>query len=240
MPHTKMTLPQLVRYLHLPETQIKKLVSRGDIPSRRIDGELVFSRNDVNRWLEQKIGVSDNSELKEVEKALDKSSPDGSTDEDITIAGLIPEGAVAIPLQARTRDSAIREMIKLASSTGLLWDAEIMFEAVRAREELHSTALDNGIALLHSRQPLPNILGDTFISLGILPSGIAFGGNFGGITDILFLICSIDDRIHLRILTRLSRLLKLDGFIEGLREQETEKGIRKWIQQNEQRLAGGS
>jgi PTS system nitrogen regulatory IIA component len=233
-----MTLPQLVRYLHLPEAQVKKLVARDEIPSRRVNGELVFSRNDVHRWLEEKIGISDNNELKEVETALDNSIPAGTTEDAVSLNSLIPENAVAVPLQAKTRDSAIRSMIQLAAKTGLLWDTEIMFDAVKAREELHSTALDNGIALLHSRQPLPNILGDTFICIGILPGGIHFGGgNFGGITDILFLICSVDDRIHLRILTRLSRLLKIDGFIEGLREQETEQGIRRWIQENEESIA---
>lgn len=237
MAHTNMTMAQLSRYLHLPEAQVKKLVDKGAIPSRRVNGELVFSRDEVHRWLEHRIGVSDDTELVRVEEALDRSVPAGTVEENVRLCELIPPGAVAIPLRAKTRDSAIRSMVDLAMGTGLLWDAAAMTEAIKAREELHSTALGNGVALLHSRRPLTNILGDSFISIGILPSGIPFGGGFSNMTDIFFLICSMDDRTHLRILTRLSRLLTMPGFIDDLRALEDETGVRDLIESMEQSIS---
>ncbi|MDR2440118.1 MAG: PTS sugar transporter subunit IIA [Planctomycetaceae bacterium] len=233
MPHSNLTLAQLTRYLHLPETQVRKLVDRNAIPSRRVNGELVFSREEVHRWLEKQIGVSDESELGWVEDALDRSVPAGGDEELVTISELIPPEAVAIPLIAKTRDSVIRSMIQLAVGTGLLWDGEIMTNAVKEREDLHSTALENGVALLHSRRPLPSILGDTFIVLGILSKGIPFGGGFNNLTDIFFLICSMEDRIHLRILTRLSRLLAYPDFLTKLRESENEITIRELLKTTE-------
>lgn len=236
MPHTTLNLAQLARYLHIPEPQVRKLVERGSIPGRRVNGEWTFSREEVHRWLEHRIGVSDEKELVRVEEALDRTVPPGS-DEEVRLATLIPEGAIAIPLDARTRDSVIRSMIRLAEGTGLLWDAKAMAEAVKEREELHSTALDNGVALLHSRRPLQNILGDTFIVLGISPNGIPFGGGFDNLTDIFFLICSMDDRVHLRILTRLSRmLLTVPNFVSDLRNCENEHAVRTLIARTEAEL----
>ena len=235
MPST-MNLSQLSRYLHLPEPQVKKLVDRGEIPCRRIGGEAVFSREEVHHWLEQRIGVSDGAELAQVEAALDQSVPVGAVEETVSIAALIPVGAVALPLRAKTRDSVIRSMVSLGIETGLLWDGSAMTEAIKAREELHSTALGNGVALLHSRRPMPSILGDTFIALGIIPGGIPFGGGYNNYTDIFFLICSTDDRVHLRILTRLSRLLALPEFIDRLREQESESALRELIAEAENGL----
>ena len=75
MPHSNLNLQQLSRYLHLPDAQIRKLVDKGAIPSRRVGGELVFSRDEVHRWLEQRIGVSGEAELVQVEAALIKSAP---------------------------------------------------------------------------------------------------------------------------------------------------------------------
>ena len=228
MPHTNLTLQQLSRYLHLPDAQIRKLVDKGAIPSRRVNGELVFSRDEVNRWLERRIGISDEEELAQVEEALTKSMLPGTVEKAVLLVSLIPDGAIALPLLAKTRDSVIRSMVQLAGSTGLLWDTGIMSEAVKAREDLHTTALDNGVALLHPRRPMPNILGDTFLVLGLAPSGIPFGGSLG-LTDIFFLICSMDDRVHLRILTRLSRMLTYPDFLKRLRGTSSEFEVRELI-----------
>ena len=220
-----MNLQQLSRYLHLPDAQVRKLVDNGAIPSRRVNGELVFSRDEVHRWLEKRIGVSDEEELIQVEEALTKSMPPEMMEGEFSLAALIPPGAIALPLKAKTRDSVIRSMVKLAGSTGLLWDTDVMAEAVKVREDLHTTALDNGVALLHPRRPMPSLLGDTFLTLGIVPSGIPFGGASGW-TDVFFLICSMDDRVHLRILTRLSRVLTSSDFLRRLRESSDEFVVR--------------
>ena len=228
MPHTNLNLQQLSRFLHLPDGQIRKLVDKGAIPSRRVNGELVFSREEVHRWLERRIGVSGEEELVQVEASLTKLIPPEAEEDKISLAALIPEGATALPLLAKTRDSVIRSMVQLAGSTGLLWDTDAMTEAVKAREELHTTALDNGVALLHPRRPMPSLLGDSFLTLGIVPSGVPFGGA-SGLTDVFFLICSMDDRIHLRILTRLSRMLTYSDFLKRLRCASSELEIRELI-----------
>src|SRR5262249_59040295 len=98
---------------------------------------------------------------------------------------LLPE-AIAIPLAARTRNSVIKEMVELAAKTGFLWDPAEMAEAVQARESLHPTALDNGVALLHPRRPLGHTLARPFLALGRTSSGIPFGSGSGHLTDGLF------------------------------------------------------
>jgi PTS system nitrogen regulatory IIA component len=236
MAHTNLTLQQLSRYLHLPDAQIRKLVDKGAIPSRRVNGELVFSREEVNHWLERRIGVSDEEELAKVEAALIKSIPPGTMEDDISLASLIPAGAIALPLAAKTRDSVIRSMVQLAGSTGLLWDNDAMSEAVKAREELHTTALDNGVALLHPRRPMPSLLGDSLVVLGVVPSGVPFGGATG-LTDVFFLICSMDDRVHLRILTRLSRMLTHPAFLNRLRESGSESDVRELMMEVERAIS---
>ena len=129
--------------------------------------------------------------------------------------------AVAVPLDARTRGSVIREMCKLAASTGLLWDADVMAEAVQARESLHPTALENGVALLHPRRPQTSILADSFVALGISQQPIPFGNTSGHLTDIFFLICSTDDQVHLRILARLARLVGDEVLLTMLRSAQS-------------------
>ncbi len=196
---------QLAAYLHLTPDQVSKLASRGTLPARRISGQWRFSESDVHHWLEEKIGASDAEGLGKMEAFLDRHAR--VDDEQGSLADYLPIDAIQIPLQARTRGSVIREMCQLAANTGLLWDAAGMAEAVAAREDLHPTALESGVALLHPRRPQSTILAEPILALGITGQPLPFGNKSGHLTDVFFLICSTDDRTHLRILARLSRLL---------------------------------
>jgi len=228
MSHSTLDFSELVHYLHLHESKVKKLVDRGGIPGRKVKGEWQFSLPEVNHWLEQRIGVSGDDELADIESQFDRTVPN-DTQQTIEIANLLPLEAIAVPLLAKTKESAIRSMTQLAVETGLLWDGDKMADALRKREELHSTALDNGIAILHPRRPMPNILAETFLAIGIAPSGIPFGGGFDNLTDIFFLLCSMDDQIHLRILARLSRILTVPNFLPTLRSLETPAQVKQLI-----------
>lgn len=204
-------IAELASYLHLTPQQVERLVTRGKLPSRRVGGEWRFSRAEIHHWMEEQMGVLDDVELAQLEDSLARNS-----ESELRLADLLMPEAIAIPLVARTRDSVIRAMVKLASELGLLWDEEKMAQAIRQREELESTALDCGVALLHPRRPQSNILGDSFVALGVTGTGIAFGGS-RHLTDVFFLIASMDDRTHLRSLARLSRLLSVPSFLDNLR-----------------------
>jgi PTS system nitrogen regulatory IIA component len=112
-------------------------------------------------------------------------------------------------------------MCNLAASTGLLWDASEMAQAVSAREALHPTALENGVALLHPRRPQTSILSDSLVALGITTQPFPFGNTAGHQTDVFFLICSTDDQIHLRILARLARLVSDEVLLTMLRSVQS-------------------
>ena len=207
-------LHELAAYLHLSPQQVERLVNRDQIPGRRVGGQWRFSRAEVHHWLEEQMGVVDDEALLRMEGQLREgaTNPAGQT-----LRSLLPPEAIAVPLLARTRNSAITAMCELAAGTGLLWDAQTMAEAVRQREELHTTALENGVALLHPRRPLTNALAQPLLALGITSRGIPFGGG-GVLTDVFFLICSTGDRSHLRTLARLSRMIATGTFVEELRQ----------------------
>lgn len=222
----------LAAYLHITPDRVLKLATQGKLPGRRIGGGWRFSEAEIHHWLEERIGASDEEGLQHVEAALHRAGRDQSS---WSIATLCPIERIAAPLQVRTRSSAIRDMCQLATAGGLLWDAATMAQAVLAREELHPTALDNGVALLHPRRPQSSVLADTVVALGICPQPIAFAST-GQLTDIFFLICSYDDAIHLRILARLSRMISSAEFLEELRQASSPADAHAAIALMEDRL----
>jgi PTS system nitrogen regulatory IIA component len=154
------------------------------------------------------------------------------------IARLLSEASVAVPLAASTRASVLRHLVALAEQSWQVYDAAAVLEAIKAREELASTTLPNGVAIPHPRRPLPNALGESVVAYARTSTGIPFGAPRGELTDIFFLVLCRDDQTHLRVLARLTRLLMQPGFLDELRETETAAESWDLIAAAEQELIG--
>jgi PTS system nitrogen regulatory IIA component len=230
MPHD-FDIKRLATYLHMMPAAVLKLAERGRLPGRRVAGQWRFAAAEIHHWLEERIGLSDEGQLVQMEGALDEASPQADPEE-VCIADLLRREAIAVPLDARTRGSVIAEMTQLAARTGLLWDPAKMAEAVRAREEMHTTALDNGVALLHPRRPMTTILAEAILALGVAPCGVPFGGS-GSLTNVFFLICSTSDHEHLRILARLSRVINDHELLIAMRAAESADALHRLIADRE-------
>ena len=223
-------IERLAEYLHMSPAAVTKLAERGKVPARRVGGDWRFSAAEIHHWLEDRIGASDEDALTQMEGALDRAAePDVA---EVSISELLRPESIEVPLDARTRGSVIHKMVELAGRTHLLWDPAKMADAIRAREEMHSTALDNGVALLHPRRPMATILAEAVLALGVSRGGIPFGTG-GRLTDIFFLICSTSDHEHLRILARLSRLINDQDFLTAIRNSESAVSLYHLIQDRE-------
>ncbi|MHB1035833.1 MAG: PTS sugar transporter subunit IIA [Pirellulales bacterium] len=227
----------LAAYLHLSPQQVAKLADRRKLPGRKVGGQWRFARGEIHHWFERRIGISDDGQLAEVEGVLRHCRRTGDAGE-ISIADMLPPEAIAVPLLAKTRNSVISAMVHLAAQTCWLWDPPKMLEAVLSREDLYPTALDNGVALMHPRRPMPKILDQPFLALGCTSQGIPFGGGGSGLTDVFFLVCSTEDRGHLRVLARLSRLIGMPTFLSDLRAAPDSAAAGQLIVDYEQKLVG--
>jgi len=205
-----MDIEQLAGYLSRDIREVGKLASRGAIPGRKVGGEWRFARAEVNHWIERRLHECTPEELASIE------GPAG--DDEPLLAGLMREATTAVPLPASTKSSAIRELVKLAELSWMVYDADAAVAAVVAREETGGTALPGGVALPHPHRPLgPEALGESVVAFGRTGRGIPFGGPGGKLTDLFFLVLCTDARTHIRVLARLARLLQRPGLIDGLR-----------------------
>jgi PTS system nitrogen regulatory IIA component len=228
-------IESLAAYLHLDPAQVLKLAERGKLPGRKVAGQWRFAPGVVHHWLEERIGLSSDEELELMEGVLRRAAGESAPD-NISIAAMLPEQAIAVPLAARTRGSVITSLVEVAAGTGWLWDAPKMAEAVRAREDMLPTALENGVALLHPRRPLASILERPFLALGRTSRPLPFGAPRGALTDLYFLVCSTDDAGHLRVLARLSRLIGDETLLEALRHAPDAAAAHQVVAEHEAKL----
>jgi len=208
-------LEELASYLQRDVRDLHKMASRGHLPGHKVSGQWRFHPAEISHWLETQMPSCSEQEL----TALEYGTTHARAERPL-IAGLLAEATMAVPLAASTKASVLKELVRLAEQSWHIYDLDAVFQAVRQREELGSTALEGGVAIPHPR-PLPNLLGDNVLAYGRLGAPIPFGAPDGDLTDIFFLVCCRDTRTHLSVLARLSRLLRRPGFLDELRTAET-------------------
>jgi PTS system nitrogen regulatory IIA component len=208
-----MDMEQLAAYLQRDVREVGKLASRGHLPGHKVGGEWRFARAEINHWIETQLPAYNERQL----AALETAGGDGEP----LLGGLLCEACMAVPLLATTRSAVLRDLVTLAEQSWQVYDPAAVLDAVRQREEMQTTALPHGVAIPHPRRPLPSALGESVMAYGRTASGIPFGAPHGALTDIFFLVCCRDDRTHLRVLARLTRLFLREGFLDSLRAADT-------------------
>lgn len=208
-----LSLDELATQLGRDRRELEKLVQRGRIPGRRVDGTWRFHSAEIRHWLEQEMRGYSSDELAVVEQ----SNRQEDAEIEFPLRGLLSPENVQVPLEARTRRSALESLIEVAGRTWQVWEPALLLEAILERESVLSTGFDNGVAVPHPRNPLPQALGASLIAYGRTFSGIPFGAPKRTLTDIFFLVLCRDSRTHLSTLARLGRLLQVPGFLEELR-----------------------
>jgi PTS system nitrogen regulatory IIA component len=233
MENEVMDLEQLASYLQRDARELNKLANRGYLPGQKVAGQWRFASAEINHWIETQMHAYTEQEL----TALETGTAKGRLDRELLISALLSEAIAAVPLAAGTRDSVLRELVKLAENSWQVYDPPTLLQAIRRREELGSTALASGIAIPHPGRPLPaTAQGDAFIAFGRTPRGVPFQAPDGSLTDIFFLVCCRDQSTHLRALARLSRMLLRPGFADELRAAETVAESLQLIEATEREL----
>ena len=218
--------------------RLERMAERGEIPCQKVGGQFRFHRAQITEWLQQSMGAMHRDHLAEVDAGI-TAHREIHEDEPIISPLLRPE-AVATQLHARGKTGALRELVALAQATGLVYDEQALLEAVLAREELCSTALEGGIAMPHPRRPLPYDLADSILVVGRVGRGMVFGALDGKLTDLFFLTASQDDHHHLHVLARLCRMLHDETWVEQFRHAETVDEMMELIQRREQTVLAQS
>ena len=209
-----LTMHELAAYLHLDEATVTKLVMQGKIPSLQVDRQWRFKRVAIDEWIEQQL-VGEDENFADV--------PDGMK---LPLDDLLPDQAIITNLRARTPVGVIEELAARAYTNGWLSDKPWFVGAVVERESLASTAMEGGVAFLHTRAKDKGKIGRPFIVVGRSWEGIMFGAPDGAPTYLFFLLGLKYDRLHLPILGRLARALRNPATIAKLRALSSPDQVR--------------
>lgn len=226
------TIEELTRRLGRDQRQVEKQVSRGNIPGRRVGGEWRFNKVEITNWLEQEIRGYSEKDLAVLEQNQDCME----TGSQSSVSCLLQPELVEVPLDAGTKPSVLKRLVEVSARTWQVFDTSAVFEAVRAREDVASTAFEGGVAVPHPQNRMPEVLGESLIVFGRTVSGIPFGGPARQLTDLFFLVLARDANTHLKAIARLGRLFQVPGFLDSLRAAESSAAAYDVIIETDRKL----
>lgn len=209
-----MSVQQLALYLHLDEGTVGKLVAAGKLPGLLIDRQWRFKKVAIDEWIEEQL-VGEDESFADI--------PDGAK---LPMEDLLPDQAIIPTLRAKTALGVIEELAGRAYTNNWLADKPWFVGAVVERESLSSTAMEGGVAFLHTRAKDKGKISRPFLVVGRSWEGIPFDAPDGNPTYLFFLMGLKYDRLHLPILGRLARALRVPATIAKIRALSSPDQIR--------------
>ncbi|MDX9788114.1 MAG: PTS sugar transporter subunit IIA [Desulfobacterales bacterium] len=149
----------------------------------------------------------------------------------MNILDVLQKEAIIVDLKATDKKGAIEELVvPVARIAGV--EKEDMVRVLMDRERLGSTGIGDGIGIPHGKLKK---LDSLVLGFGISRKGIDFESMDNRPTHIFFLLITPENSagLHLKLLARISRILKSESFKEQLLSAADADEIRSVIREAE-------
>jgi nitrogen PTS system EIIA component len=148
---------------------------------------------------------------------------------------ILKESCVIADLKGKTKREILFELINTLKNVNLVEDVEKVVSVVLEREGLGSTGIGDGVAIPHGKMKgLHNIL----CAFGKSKDGLDFDAVDSNPVHIFFLLLAPDDSasLHLKTLSRVSKLLRDPSFRKRLTELNSSRDIFNAIIEEDRRI----
>ena len=150
------------------------------------------------------------------------------------IMGFLCKDAIEVDLQATKKKEVLKELIdKLVRAKKIREnEKEKILQALLEREKLGSTGIGQGVAIPHAKT---DKLTEIVCAFGTSRKGVEFDALDGEKVYIIFLLVAPQDSagMHLKVLAKISRLLKDKFFRQALREVKNPSEVIKIIREED-------
>lgn len=140
------------------------------------------------------------------------------------LTSILPKEAIKDQLKAENSEEVLQELSDLIHETEPSLSKEEIFLVLQEREKLGSTGINCGIAIPHNKLSSAKKMIACF---GRSSQGIDFQSQDGELTHLFFAIIAPENAagMHLKILAKLSKLLKEEPFRESLKNAKNANEI---------------
>jgi len=190
--------------LNVSEKTIYRWIAQKLLPVHRVNEQYRFNRAELLEWASaQRIPVSP----KMLEEPNDAQIP--------SLTDALRAGGIHYRVGGTDKPSALRSVVEVLPLPEEV-DREFLLQVLLARESVGSTAIGEGIAIPHVRNPITLHVAQPIVALSFLENDIDFQAIDGRPVHTLFTIVSPTIRAHLNLLSKLAYGLKGSHFAEAV------------------------
>ena len=148
------------------------------------------------------------------------------------ISDYIKVDTINLNLESKNKNAVIKELYGNLKKTNLIKDEELGLNDILAREEMGSTGIGKRIALPHAKT---KAVDELIVTFGISRNGIAYDSLDDENVNIFFMFLCPESKTHeyLRVLARISRLIRENRFVENLLKATSNEEIIEIIRKEE-------
>ncbi|MCK4696085.1 MAG: PTS sugar transporter subunit IIA [Candidatus Cloacimonetes bacterium] len=210
-----LTIRQTANFLKVTDSVIKEMIKSKVFKASRKGNTYQIERAEVEEWLA-------NLNEREIEQLALKRSVCRFSD-------YFKPKYVYLDFEADNKYEAIAEMSKKAKDFKIVKDHRWLYQVVVAREELVSTAIGKGVALLHPRHLHPSKIKKPSIIFGRSAKNIEFDAIDNLPVRLFFMLLLHDDVQHLFSISYISKLLMNEEILQTLRKASSTDEIEKTL-----------
>lgn len=155
---------------------------------------------------------------------------------DVSISVILKQKYVSLNIENTEKDKVIAELVDVVASSGKVKNKKALLSALLERERLGSTGIGFGVAIPHTKV---DVVKEPILAFGRSQAGVDFNSLDGSPTYLFFMMISPKEEVgrHLKILAKISHIVK-DKFTVGLlRKAKTQGDIIKVLEDAEKHLA---
>jgi len=136
------------------------------------------------------------------------------------ICDILKKDKIIPSMKGKTKFDLINELVDLFKDDERVIDLEGMRQSVIEREKIMSTGVGKGFAIPHAKS---NSVNDIIAAFGKLDEPVDFQALDGQPVNLIFLLVGRENLVgpHIKLLSRISRMMNRDEFRENLAKAQT-------------------
>lgn len=206
---------KVAQLLAVSEKTVYRWIAKKEIPVYRVGQSYRFNPAEIQEWTNRK-------KLNIPDEIFDDNNKSEITP--ITLLESLKRGGIYYRVSGVSTGEVIDSVVNVINLPDYI-DRDFLTDALMARERLGTTAIGNGIAIPHVRDPIVFDLQNPIIGLCFLDKEIDLRAPDGKPVDTLFVIITSNIREHLYLLSRLSYVLNIEKVREKISREKSREEI---------------
>jgi PTS system nitrogen regulatory IIA component len=213
----KLTVEDVTQLFSVSEKTIYRWIKNSNLPAYRINNQYRFNYTELVEWAAaHRVNVNAPPPAPLSTGAAEESMP--------AFSETLLAGGIYYRIGGHDKTTVLTEIVNLLKLPDRM-DRNILLQILIAREEMGSTALGDGIAIPHVRDPIILNVTQPLVALCFLEKPVEFGAIDGELVHTLFTLISPTIKTHLHLLSQLSFFLRDPAFHAAVKQHASREII---------------